>query len=73
MSLEGEVGAPRLDRYPYFLVKADIEARKVQVDEGDMWKGVGGSSGRVGKWEVGELTADLVLRKLLAIAQRAAR
>ncbi len=74
MSLEGEVGVPRLDRHPYLLLEADIEARKVQVDEGDMWKGAGGnSSGRVGKWEVSELTSDRVLRELLAIAQRAAR
>jgi hypothetical protein len=74
MSLEGEVGVPRLDRYPYLLLEVDVEERKVQVDEGDMWKGAGGnSSGRAGKWEVSDLTADRVLRELLAIAQRAAR
>ena len=45
----------------------------IQVVEGGMWKGAGGnSSGRVGKWEVSELTRDRVLRELLAIAQRAA-
>ncbi|MGC8626270.1 MAG: hypothetical protein ACP5VR_01745 [Acidimicrobiales bacterium] len=74
MSFEGEVGLPRLDRHPYLLLEADVEERKVQVDEGDMWRGAGGSSsGRAGKWEVSELTQDRVTRELLAIAQRAAR
>jgi len=73
MSLEGEVGAPRLDRYPYLLLEADIDSRTVQVDEGDMWRGAGGNcSGRVGVWEVPELTRERVIRELLAIAQRAA-
>jgi hypothetical protein len=72
MSLEGEVGVPRLDRHPYLLLEAEVQARKVQVDEGDMWRGAGGnSSGRVGKWDVSELTRDRVLRELLAIVQRA--
>ena len=74
MSLEGEVGVPRLDRHPYLLLEADVEARKVQVDEGDKWRGAGGnSSGRAGTWEVSELTGERVLRELLAIVQRAAR
>jgi hypothetical protein len=74
MSLEGEVGVPRLDRHPYLLLEADAEARKVQVDEGDKWRGAGGnSSGRAGTWEVSELTGERVLRELLAIVQRAAR
>jgi len=74
MSFEGEVGLPRLDRHPYLLFEADDEERKVQVDEGDMWRGAGGnSSGRAGKWEVSELTQDRVTRELLAIARQAAR
>jgi hypothetical protein len=73
MSLEGEVGVPRLDRYPYLLFEADVDARKVMVDEGDMWRGAGGNrSGRVGAWEVPELTGERIIGELLAIAQRAA-
>jgi hypothetical protein len=74
MSLKGEiVGEPRLDRYPYLQLEADVEKRKVQVDEGDMWRGAGGhSSGRVGAWDVAELTRDRITKELLAIAGRAA-
>ena len=56
MSLKGEiVDEPRLDRYPYLLLEADVEGRKVQVDEGDMWRGAGGNtSRRVGAWDVSE-------------------
>jgi len=73
MSLEGEVGVPRLDRYPYLLFEADIDVGKVQVDEGDMWRGAGGNrSGRVGAWEVPELTEERIVGELLAVAQRAA-
>jgi hypothetical protein len=75
MSLKGElVGEPRLDRYPYLQLEADPEGRKVQVDEGDMWRGAGGhSSGRVGAWDVAGLTRRRVTEELLAIARRAAR
>ena len=73
MSLEGEVVAARPDHYPYLLFEADVDSRKVQVDEGDMWRGAGGNrSGRVGAWEVPELTRERVIKELLAIAQRAA-
>jgi hypothetical protein len=74
MSLKGEiVGEPRLDRYPYLQLEADVEKRKVQVDEGDMWRGAGGhSSGRVGAWDVAELTGDRITKELLAVAGRAA-
>jgi hypothetical protein len=74
MSLKGDiVGEPRLDRYPYLQLEADVERRKVQVDEGDMWRGAGGhSSGRVATWDVSELTGAKVTGELLAIARRAA-
>jgi hypothetical protein len=74
MSLKGEiVDEPRLDRYPYLLFEADVEARKVQVDEGDMWRGAGGNtSRRVGAWDVSELTRQRVTEALLEIARRAA-
>jgi hypothetical protein len=45
MSLKGDiVGEPHLDRYPYLLLEADVEALKVQVDEGDMRRGAGSNS-----------------------------
>jgi hypothetical protein len=74
MSLKDKiVGEPRLDRHPYLLFEADVESQKVQVDEGDMWRGAGGNfSGRVGVWEVTELTHDRVTKELLSIAHRAA-
>jgi hypothetical protein len=74
MSLKGPItGEPRLDRHPYLQFEADVEKRKVQVDEGDMWRGAGGhSSGRAGEWDVVELTPDRVTRELLAVARRAA-
>jgi len=74
MSLKGEmVGEPRLDRFPYLLFEADVQGRKVQVDEGDMWRGAGGhTSGRVGSWEISDLTRRRVTEELLAIARRAA-
>jgi hypothetical protein len=74
MSLKDKiVGEPRLDRHPYLLFEADVESQKVKVDEGDMWRGAGGNfSGRVGEWEVKELTHDRVTKELLSIAHRAA-
>jgi hypothetical protein len=75
MSLKGEiVGEPHLDRYPYLQLEADVEALKVQVDEGDMWRGAGGNStGRAGTWDMGDLTRRRVTEELLAVAQRAAQ
>ena len=73
MSLKGEiVGEPHLDRYPYLQLEADVEALKVQVDEGDMWRGAGGNStGRAGTWDMVDLTRRRVTEELLAVAQRA--
>jgi hypothetical protein len=74
MSLRGTItGEPRLDRYPYLQFEADVERRKVQVDEGDMWRGAGGhTSGRAGSWDIADLTRGRVTDELLAIARRAA-
>jgi len=74
MSLKGEVGEPRQDRFPYLQLEANVEKLKVQVDEGDMWRGAGGTtSGRAGTWEVVDLTRQRVTEELLAIARRAAQ
>jgi hypothetical protein len=73
MSLKGEiVGEPHLDRYPYLQLEADVEALKVQVDEGDMWRGAGGNrTGRAATWDLADLTRRRVTEELLAVAQRA--
>jgi hypothetical protein len=75
MSLKGDiVGEPHLDRYPYLQLEADVEALKVQVDEGDMWRGAGGNStGRAGTWDIVDLTRRRVTEELLAVARRAAQ
>jgi hypothetical protein len=74
MSLKDKVvGEPRLDRHPYLLFEADVGSLKVHVDAGEMWRGAGGNfSGRVGVWEVSELTHERVTKELLSIAHRAA-
>ena len=74
MSLKGEVGVPRLDRFPYLQLEANVETLKIQVDEGDMWRGAGGNtSGPVGTWDVVDLTRQRVTEELLAIAGRSAQ
>lgn len=74
MSLEGEiVGDPRSDRHPYLQLEADTTAHEVHIFEGDMWRGGGkGHSGRIGTWQLPEVTRDRVIAELLAIAQRSA-
>ncbi len=73
MSLKDHIsGEPRLDRYPYLLLEADVSSRTIQVDEGNMWRGAGGNfSGRVGAWEVTELTYDRIAKELVAICGQA--
>ena len=73
MSFQGEiVGEPRPDREPYLQLEADVVRRDIQVSEGDMWRGAGGMrSGRVGHWELSELSKHRITDELLAIARRA--
>ncbi len=73
MSLKDQIaGEPRLDRYPYLLLEADVESRTIQVDEGNMWRGAGGNfSGRVGAWELTELTHDRIAKELVAVCRQA--
>jgi hypothetical protein len=72
MSLSGEIaGSPRQDRHPYLQLDADVDKRVVTVSEGDMWEGHGGSrSGRIGEWQLSEITAALVTQEALAILRR---
>ena len=73
MSLKDQIpGEPRLDRYPYLLLEADVSSRTIQVDEGNMWRGAGGNfSGRVGAWELTELTYERIAKELVAICSQA--
>ena len=73
MSLKDQISRePRLDRYPYLLLEADVSSRTIQVDEGNMWRGAGGNfSGRVGVWEPTELTHERITKELVAICSQA--
>jgi hypothetical protein len=72
MSLEGEIdGEPRPDRHPYLQLDANVSGGEVHVFEGDMWRGRGGNrSGRIGTWQLSDITADRVTTELLSIAHR---
>jgi hypothetical protein len=74
LSLAGEiVGHPRPDRHPYLQLDAESGGQTVLVSEGDMWQGHGGNrSGRIGQWQLLEITSELVTAHLLAIIRRAA-
>ncbi len=71
---QGEmVGEPRLDPLPCLLFEADVQGRKVQVDGETCGEELAElASGRVGSWEVSDLTRQRVTEELLAIARRAA-
>jgi hypothetical protein len=71
MSLQGQiVGSPRQDRHPYLQLEADAEEREVRVSEGDMWRGRDGHSGRMGSWQLDEITRERTTGELLAIIRR---
>ncbi len=72
MSLNGEIkGTPRQDRHAYLQLDADVDERCVIVTEGDAPRGPGGThSGRVGQWELEEITSARVTDEALAILRR---
>jgi hypothetical protein len=71
MSLAGEiVGTPREDRHPYLRLDADVGKRSVTVSEGDMWQGRSGRSGRIGEWQLPEITPARVTGEVLDILRR---
>jgi hypothetical protein len=74
MSLRGEIaGSPRQDRHPYLQLDADVDKRAVEVSEGDMWQGGGGNrSGKVGEWQIAEISAARVTEEALDILRRSA-
>ena len=70
MSLSGEiVGTPRPDRYPYLQLDADADHRRVEIWEGDMWRGHG-SSHSVTRWQLSEITASALFKEILEILRR---
>jgi hypothetical protein len=73
MSLQGDIaGVPRQDRHPYLQLDADVAKRNVAVSEGDMWDGHGGNrSGKIGEWQLSEITTARVTDEILAILRRA--
>jgi hypothetical protein len=72
MSLSGDlIGRPRRDQHPYLQLDYDIARKRVNVAEGDMWKGHG-TSGPVGTWIPSEITGDTVTKSLLGVLRRAA-
>jgi hypothetical protein len=71
MSLQGDVvGSPRPDRHAYLQLDASVVARQIAVSEGDMWRGRAGRSGRVGTWQLREVTYDRIIQELVAILRR---
>jgi hypothetical protein len=75
MSLEGDFkDEPHEDRHPYLAFEADVSRRQVYVSEGDRWHDAGGNtSGRVGTWDIADITGEKVVNELLQIACRAAK
>lgn len=72
MALEGAIsGDPREDRNPYLRLDADIPHRMVTVWEGDMWENKGGS-GASTPWELGEVSAEGISKRVVGILKRAA-
>lgn len=72
MSLSGElIGRPRQDQHPYLQLDFDMAQQRVNVAEGDMWKGHG-TSGPAETWIASEITVDMVTQSLLGILRRAA-
>jgi hypothetical protein len=71
MSLDGDIaGTPRQDLNPYLQLDADVELRRIDVWEGDMWE-KGGTSRSTSPWELGEVTTEIVTERILGILRRA--
>jgi hypothetical protein len=72
MSLSGEIiGRPRRDQHPYLQLDLDVVEQRVNLVEGDKFKGHG-DAGPVGSWAVSEITGPLVTQSLIDVLQRAA-
>jgi hypothetical protein len=72
MSLLGEIDpAPRADRHPYLQLDADPDSRRVEIWEGDLWRGrAGGMSGKVAVWTLRDMNGPHVEREAIDILRR---
>jgi hypothetical protein len=72
MSLEGDLsGTPRQDRNPYLQLDANAALRRVDVWEGDMWQKQG-TSRATSPWELGDISSEVILERVVGILTRAA-
>ena len=72
MALEGDVsGTPRQDRNPYLQLDANVALRRADVWEGDMWQKQGASRA-TSPWELGEISPEVILERVVGILTRAA-
>jgi len=72
MSLFGDIiGSPHPDQHPFLQLDLDAAQRQVLVAAGHMWQGRD-TSGRVGSWDLAEITSDTVTEELLAVLRKAA-
>ena len=74
MSLLGEIeGTPREDRHPYLRLDADVDERRVEVWEGDLWRNRrGGTSRKAAEWTLQEMDGTHVEREAIEILRRSA-
>jgi hypothetical protein len=72
MSLKGKItGTPRQDLNPYLQLDVDVEHRRIDVWEGDMWEREG-TSRATSPWTLDEITSEIVTERVVAILERAA-
>jgi hypothetical protein len=72
MSLKGKItGTPRQDLNPYLQLDVDVEHRRIDVWEGDMWEREG-TSRATSPWQLAEITSEAVTERVVGILERAA-
>ena len=72
MSLKGKItGTPRQDLNPYLQLDVDVEHRRIDVWEGDMWEREG-TSRATSPWQLDEITSETVTERVVSILERAA-
>ena len=72
MSLKGDIGGtPRQDCDPYLQLDANAASRRVDVWKGDMWQKQG-TSRATSPWELGEISSEVIIERVVGILTRAA-
>jgi len=72
MSLKGKItGTPGQDLNPYLQLDVDVEHRRIDVWEGDMWEREG-TSRATSPWTLDEITSETVTERVVSILERAA-